>query len=124
MHSSDKPPPTAAQALAMDRIRRADRRYFERHQDRLHQLRRAEKAEVLHATAGGGPAVLRGLPEGHAWFAVIQMDWLFERQLWAIVALPCETETDIPEEACAKLFDSSEEEGWRAQPPPPRAWGV
>jgi hypothetical protein len=116
--------PEAAQARAMDRIRRADRRFFERHPDRLHRLRRAETAEVLHAAAGGWPAVLRGLPEGRAWFAVIQMDWLFERRGWAIVALPCETDTDIPEEACAELFDSSEEEGWRAPPPPPIARGV
>jgi hypothetical protein len=45
--------PDAAQARAMDRIRRADRRYSERHQDRLHRLRRAIKAEVLHAAAAG-----------------------------------------------------------------------
>jgi len=97
----------------MDRVRRADRRYFERHQDRLHRLRRAEKAEVLHAAVTGWPAVLLGLPEGCGWFAVIQMEWVFERRRWAIVALPSETETDIPEDACADLFNSSEEEGWR-----------
>jgi hypothetical protein len=76
---------------------------------------------VRHAAAAGWPAVLRGLQEGHAWFAVIHMDWLFERRRWAIVSLPCETVTDIPEDACAKLFDSCGEEGWRA---PPDAWGA
>lgn len=115
--------PASAVTRAMERIRRADRRYFERHPDRLHRLRRAEKAEVLHAAATGWPSVLRGLPEGHAWFAVIQMEWLFERRRWVIVALPGETVTAIPEDACAELFDNLEEEGWRAPPPRSSAWG-
>ena len=123
MHCSDTPQPTAAQARAMERIRRADRRYFERHPDRLHRLRRADEAEVVHAAAAGWPPVLRGLPEGCAWFVAIQMDWLFERRGWAIVALPCETVADIPEEACAELFDNREEEGWRAPPRLPSTWG-